>query len=188
MLSRAQKGLIRLLAVAAIALLLLLGWSQRHRFRPITAGEMAPAYSAKNLDGVEVQLSDFAGKVVLLNVWATWCPPCVKEMPALERIYRELKADGLEVVAVSVDAPLGGFDSVGNPGGDIRAFALAYNLTFTILHDPKRTVEPRFGLFGLPTTVVIGRDGRIVRKTLGAEAWDDEMHRSELRALLARTS
>jgi peroxiredoxin len=188
MLFRVHLGPARIVALAVVAALLLFGWSQRHRFRPALAGDLAPAYSAKNLDGEEVNLSDFAGKVVLLNVWATWCRPCVQEMPALERIYRDYKKDGLEIVAVSVDAPIGGFDSVGNAGGDIGAFVASFGLTFTILHDPARTVEPRFGLFGLPTTIVIDREGRIVRKVTGIKPWDDEQHRAELRALLAHTS
>ncbi|MGH7461357.1 MAG: peroxiredoxin family protein, partial [Longimicrobiales bacterium] len=149
-------------------------------------GSAAPAYSALTLDGREMSLSAFRGKVVLLNVWATWCRPCVEEMPALDRVYRELKAEGLEVVAVSVDAPVGGLDSMGNPGGDIGTFAAGLDLTFTILHDPKGKVKPLFGLYGLPTTVVIDRAGRVVKKVIGSKAWDDQQHRSELRALLAK--
>jgi peroxiredoxin len=186
--TRSQRRLLRVVLLAIVALLMALGWTQRHRFTPLETGARAPRYSARTLEGAEVALSDFAGKVVLLNVWATWCRPCVKEMPALERVYRELGPLGLVVVAVSVDAPLGGFDSLGNPGGDIRAFAREHQLSFTILHDAKRTIQPRFGLFGLPTTVVIDRSGRIVRKATGFETWDDARHRAELRALLARPS
>ncbi|MGH7468484.1 MAG: peroxiredoxin family protein [Longimicrobiales bacterium] len=188
MLASSPRRLLRVLVLAFVAILIALGWTQRHRFAPIEKGSLAPAYSAPALDGQPVALADFKGKVVLLNVWATWCRPCVQEMPALERIFRELAPEGLAVVAVSVDAPVGGFDSMGNAGGDIRAFVREYDLSFTILHDARRRVQPLFGLFGLPTTVVIDRSGRIVRKAIGIEAWDDEPHRAELRALLARPS
>ena len=183
--SRTRRRLWRGVTLLVVAGLIGYGWVNRQRFVPVAAGSMAPAYSARTLTGGTVNLSDYLGKVVLLNVWATWCPPCVQEMPALERLYRQLKSQGLEVVAVSIDAPLGNIDSAGNLGGDIRAFADQLGLTFTILHDPKGVIKPTFDLFGLPTTIVIDRTGRIVRKALGMEAWDDEQHLRELRALLA---
>jgi peroxiredoxin len=183
--SRSRRRLLRVLVALVIVGLAGYGWLHRHNFVPVAAGSLAPDYSARTLDGATVTLSDYRGKVVLLNAWATWCRPCVVEMPSLERAYRALKSQGLEIVAVSVDAPLGGFDSAGNQGGDIKAFAEQQGLTFTILHDPKGRIKPTFDLFGLPTTVVIDRSGRIVRKSLGIEAWDDEQHMRELRDLLA---
>ncbi len=186
MVTPGARRALQLIGLVAIAILIALGWTQRHRFALVDAGSMAPAYSARTLDGAELSLSAFQGKVVLLNVWATWCQPCVQEMPALERVYRDFKSQGLEVVAVSVDASLGGLDSMGNPGGDIRAFTYGLGLTFTVLHDPKGKIKPLFGLIGLPTTVVIDRSGRIVRKAIGIKPWDDAQHRAELRALLAK--
>jgi peroxiredoxin len=118
---------------------------------------------------------------VLLNVWATWCKPCVREMPALQRLYDRLHARGLEVLAVSVDVdpPVVG----GMP--DIAAFARDLGLTFPILHDPSGAVESAFNVIGLPVTVVITRDGRIHDRVVGERAWDEPRHASEIEKLLA---
>ncbi|HSL71928.1 MAG TPA: TlpA disulfide reductase family protein, partial [Longimicrobiales bacterium] len=142
---------------AAIAALVLLGWTQRHRFVSVDLGGAAPEYSARTLDGREYSLASLRGKVVVLNVWATWCAPCVKEMPTLQRAHDLLKSEGLEVVAVSVDAEAGGLDAFGNPGGDVAAFVRDHGLTFTVLHDPRRRIEGLFAIYGLPATFVLDR-------------------------------
>jgi peroxiredoxin len=180
------RGYWKIAALVAIALLIVVGWTLRHRFEPVVVGSMAPAYRAKTLDGREVSLASLRGKVVILNAWATWCAPCVREMPALQRAYEKLRGEGLEVVAVSVDAPIGGWDPRGNAGGDIKAFAEQYGLTFPILHDPERRIEQTFSLYGLPTTLVIDRSGRIAHKVVGPAEWDDEPHIRNLRELLAK--
>jgi peroxiredoxin len=175
----------RIVLVVAIAGLIVLGWTQRHRFVPVGVGVRAPEYSARTLDGSELSLASLRGKVVLLNVWATWCFPCVKEMPTLQHAYELLKDDGLEVVAVSVDAPVGSLDPVGNPGGDVQAFVKELGLTFTVLRDPERKIDSTFALIGIPSTFVIDKRGYIVNKVVGIETWDDEAHLRELRRLLA---
>lgn len=176
----------RIVALVAIAILIVIGWTQRHRFVPLEAGSPVPSYSGRKLDGETFHLDSLRGKVVLLNVWATWCRPCTQEMPALEALYRELNSEGLEVVAVSTDAPAGGVDAFGQPGGDVEQFVHDYGLTFTIVHDPDKRVERDMQVIGLPTTLVIDREGRIVRKVLGAEAWDDAEHIAEMRKLLKK--
>ena len=169
----------------AIAALVVLGWTQRHRFEPVAIGSMAPSYEAPTVDGSRaISLESLRGKVVLLNIWATWCPPCIREMPAIESAYRQLKSEGLEVLAVSVDAPVGKRDAMGNLGGDIQEFAQQFSLTFPILHDPEKRVEQKFAIFGLPTTIVIDRDGRIAQKVIGGAEWDDAEHMASLRELL----
>jgi cytochrome c biogenesis protein CcmG/thiol:disulfide interchange protein DsbE len=183
---RARWGLWRILTLIAIAGLIVLLWSQRGRFAPLEVGSMAPAYSAPALQGGERSLADYRGKVVVLNVWATWCQPCVKEMPALQRLYEQFRSDGLEVVAVSVDAGIGATDEFGRAGGDVGEFVREFELGFTILLDPKRRIEQQFGLSGVPTTIIIDRAGRIARKAIGIEVWDDEAHQAEMRELLAK--
>jgi peroxiredoxin len=182
---RKGRRIWRLGLVIAIAGLIVLGWTQRHRFVPVGEGTPAPEYSAETLDGREVSLASLRGRVVVLNVWATWCYPCVKEMPTLQHAYELLKDEGLEVVAVSVDAPVGSVDPVGNPGGDVAAFVKEFGLTFTVLRDPQRKIDSTFALIGIPSTFVINKQGTIVRKVVGIENWDDEAHLSELRKLLA---
>src|SRR5690606_36399347 len=110
-------------------------------FAPLDVGSRAPDYEAFALNGDTVPLSSYRGHVVLLNVWATWCRPCVKEMPAMERLHQELYDRGLRVVAVSVDAPAGGFGDLGQPGGDVRAFAEQLGLTSDILHVPSGRIQ-----------------------------------------------
>lgn len=177
---RTRAWLARGGAVVLICGFVWLGWAQRARYAPADAGTPAPAYRAATLDGDTVALADYAGQVVLLNVWATWCKPCVREMPALQRLYDRLHARGLEVLAVSVDvdAPV-----VGAP--DIAGFARDLGLTFPILHDASGAVEAAFNVIGLPVTVVITRDGRIHDRVVGERAWDEPRHASEIEKLLA---
>jgi peroxiredoxin len=167
---RSRWALWRIVTLAAALGLMGFLWTQRSRFAPLEVGATIPSYSATKLDGGELSLDALRGKVVLLNVWATWCVN-----------------DGLEIVAVSVDAGFGQTDDLGRPGGDVRAFVKERDLTFTVLLDPQRRVERLFQLVGVPTTIVIGRDGRIARKAVGIEAWDDQEHQAEMRQLLKQS-
>jgi peroxiredoxin len=182
---RAQKRLAWTALALSLASLFVLAWTQRDRFIPVGVGARAPDYSARTLDGQLVSLQSLRGKVVVLNVWATWCRPCRAEMPALERLHRQLQPNGLEVVAVSVDAPLGQLGSAGQAGGDVRAFVQELGLSFMILHDRERTIEQLFLVPGLPTTFIIGKDGRITQKVVGARAWDEPSYLTYFRELLS---
>lgn len=181
---RSRKRLARAGLALALTALLLLAWLQRDRFIPVGVGTRVPAYSAQTLDGLPVSLASLQGKVVVLNVWATWCRPCRVEMPALERLHRQLRAEGLEVVAVSVDTPPGVLSPTGQFSGDVKAFIDAMELTFTVLHDPARTIEELFLVQGLPTTLIIDKTGRIRQKVMGARAWDDPVYVNYLKELL----
>lgn len=169
--------------LAVVAVLIASGvtlWALRDGFAPADTGSMAPEYAAVTLDGDSVRLSELRGQVVLLNVWATWCTPCVREMPALQRLHEALGPRGLAVVAVSVDAesaPFGG-------DNDVRAFVEEFGLTFTVLRDASGRIENTFGVPGLPMTFVIDRDGRIQRKVLGAREWDDPELAADIESLL----
>jgi cytochrome c-type biogenesis protein len=128
-------------------------------FRPLVAGDAAPHYSAVSLAGDSVSTAAFEGNVVLVNVWATWCIPCREEMPALERLQSERAADGLRVVGVNIDA---------HGDAQVRAFAEDFDISFTILLDPRATVTRAFRTTGVPESVLIGRDGRIAKRWIGA--------------------
>jgi peroxiredoxin len=169
---------------ALVAVLAALIWVNREQFTPLDAGSRAPDYTAYSLDGDRVALSSFTGDVVLLNIWATWCPPCVIEMPALQRLHEQLAEDGLRVVAVSVDAAPGVIGAFGREGGDVRRFVADLGLTFTVLHDPSAGIESRYHVNGLPTTYVIDREGRIFRKVLGAAEWDQPALADQIRQLV----
>jgi cytochrome c-type biogenesis protein len=139
--------------------LALSGCKQSDAFRPLQVGDEAPDFAARMLDGSEVSLTDLRGKVVLLNVWATWCVPCRKEMPALERLHQELGDDGLVVLAVSVDAA-GAEDAV-------NAFVAERGIGFDIALDPSGGVQEIFRTMGVPESFLIDREGRITRRWIG---------------------
>lgn len=170
--------------IAAVVVLGGLIWVNRDRFTPLDVGSRAPEYAALSLDGDSVPLSTFQGDVVLLNIWATWCLPCVRELPALQRLHEQLGPQGLRIVAVSVDAPAGALGAFGQPGGNVREFIDRFGITFTVLQDPTGRIQSRYQVNGLPTTFIIDRDGRIRRKVLGAAEWDEPAFADQIRRVL----
>lgn len=182
--SRTRDRLWRALVFVALGGLIVLAWTQREHFMPADLGARAPEFAGKTLTGELFSIADSRGKVIVLNIWATWCTPCVREMPALERLSQRLRADGLVVVAVSTDAGPGTPGLFGQPGGDVRAFVAHYGLTFPIIHDARRTIEPLYLVHGLPTTYIIDKNGRIDAKAVGGRSWDDEAHVAYFEKLL----
>jgi peroxiredoxin len=123
----------------------------------------APAFTLEDLDGNELKLSDIKDKVVLLNFWATWCAPCVKEMDDMERLWQKLGKKGFMIIAVSEDR--------GSPKA-VRRFTKAHSITFPVLLDPDGTARRAYEVTGLPTSYIIERDGRISGKIIGERDWD----------------
>lgn len=145
----------------------------------IEPGGKAPAFSALSLDEPPRtrSMNDFRGQVVLLNVWATWCEPCRVEMPSIEALHKALGPSGLKVVAVSVDEK--GFEK------QIRDFKAQYGLTFEILYDPEGNIREQYQTTGYPETFIIGKDGLIRRKLIGATDWNSTGNRALIEHLLA---
>ena len=141
----------------------------------VEVGSRAPDFQAKTVDGTaQVKgLGDYRGRLVLLNVWATWCEPCQREMPSIERLYRELGPRGLKVVAVSIDD--------GGAQADIREFVKEHGLTFDILHDPTGGIMRAYQMIGVPQSFLIGPDGTIQKK-----AFETDWYAEENRYLVAR--
>lgn len=139
-------------------------------------GSRAPEFYAKNLrTGLPASLGDYRGKVVLLNVWATWCVPCRLEMPSMERLHRRLGGSDFKVVAVSID----------KEGEDVvMAFVRELDLTFDILHDPPGAIQEIYQTTGVPESFVIDRDGVIVKKVIGAAEWDGPVNETLIRRLI----
>lgn len=134
-------------------------------------GENVPAYGAPTLAGDSLSLDKQRGNVVLLNVWATWCKPCRKELPELQALHTQYHARGLRVVGVSVDE--GGSDAA------VRDFAGEFGITYTILRDPGERVFTAFSIVGLPASFLIDREGRLAWKKLGPfTANDPELDRA----------
>ena len=128
-------------------------------------GFKAPAFTARNLKGNRVQLADHKGKVVILNLWATWCGPCRVEMPGMENLYRQYRSQGLEILAVSLDK--GSSDKV-------QTFADEYRLSFPVLLDSDGQVERQYHALTIPTTFVIDKKGMVVAEVDGAKNWESE--------------
>lgn len=148
---------------------------KKFKLLPQAGSVMAPGFETENLRGEAVRLANFKGKLLLLNFWATWCPPCRLEMPAMEMLYQEFKEHGLAIVAMN-------FAEGPEP---IRKFAKEQNLSYPILLDKKGEIAKAYGVFRLPETIVIGRNGNILAKSTGYKDWYDNQTR-ELVSLLLR--
>jgi cytochrome c biogenesis protein CcmG, thiol:disulfide interchange protein DsbE len=173
------------LVVAVLALtVIIVAWTGRDRHAALGPGSPAPPFEVVTMDGEAVTLDDFRGQVVLLNVWATWCPPCIYEMPSMQRLYEELDEEDFEIVAVSVDGRVGQRGPLGRVGGDPWAFADSLDLTFPIFWDSEARIMRSYQTVGVPESYVIGRDGRIYRKVSGATEWDHPQYVEFIRRLL----
>jgi cytochrome c biogenesis protein CcmG, thiol:disulfide interchange protein DsbE len=132
----------------------------------------APDFTLLSLDGQPAQLREFRGKLVLLNFWATWCAPCLHEMPSMERLYQTFKQTDFVLLAVSMDRQ---GEAVAKP------FADNLKLTFPILLDNTSEVSRQYSVRGLPTTYLIDPDGLLIGVVIGARDW----YKAEAKALIA---
>ena len=139
-------------------------------------GKPAPSYGAVTLQGDSVDLAQLKGDVVLLNVWATWCIPCRREIPELQALHQQYSARGLRVVGVSVDE--GGADA------DVESFAKDFAMTYTILRDPGENVSNVFRIPGVPASFLIDREGVVRWRHLGPFKADNAAFLAALNALL----
>jgi len=121
-------------------------------------------FELQDLSGTTRRLSDFNGKVVFLNFWATWCGPCRFEMPSMEKLYQQFKSSGLEIVAVNLQEDR---DSV-------QRFVDEYDLSFHVLLDTTGRIGATYGARSIPTTYIVGRDGTVLAGTIGTREWDTE--------------
>jgi peroxiredoxin len=149
---RAVMGVAAILVIAACA-------EQAAQFRPRGVGDPAPAFAAAALSGDTLRLADLRGSPVMLNVWATWCPPCREEMPGLQALHATYADRGLRVIGVSIDSR-GAEDA-------IRGFLDDHGIDFTILHDPGETVARQFRTAGVPETFLIDAQGILAHRWIG---------------------
>ncbi|MGF1639463.1 MAG: TlpA disulfide reductase family protein [Rhodospirillales bacterium] len=149
-------------------------------FETGSAGTAAPAEPFLENGETERTLADFRGRGLVVNLWATWCPPCIKEMPALDRLARAVAADGIVVLPLSSDR--GGAEVVG------RFYAKAGITDLPLIIDDKSRLTRAVGATGLPTTVLYDAGGREVGRVLGVAEWDDADTIAFLRACLAPPS
>lgn len=123
------------------------------------AGAPSTSYDVPLLGGATDSLARHRGQIVVMNFWATWCPPCQEEMPALEQIYRSDRSRGLVVLGIDQ----------GESAAAAAKFVRAHRITFPILLDEDQKYASSYVSVGLPTTVIVGRDGRIVKGVDGAQ-------------------
>lgn len=146
------------LAAALVCLFLLAACNGN---RPPKIGEKAPDFSVTDSERT-VSLTQLRGKPVLLNFWATWCPPCIQEMPSLVQLQKQL-GDKVVILAVSEDADDAAY----------KQFVRDHNVDLLTVRDPKNTANTLYGTFKFPETYVIDKDGVIRRKFIGPQAWTD---------------
>jgi peroxiredoxin len=163
-----RRALAILIAVTSLGLAMLAVFRGRMTW-------VAPDFALQDLAGNTLRLSHFRGKVVVINVWTTWCEPCRVEMPSMQLLYRRLRDEGLVMLAVSADAD--GREAV-------EAFVQKLGLTFTILLDPDGVVPSRYGTTGYPETFIVDREGRVVAHEVGPRDWSEARFERALRGLM----
>jgi len=165
----AVTGLALLAALPAVR-------AQGRGMSPLATVVPAPTLVLPDMDGKTVDLAAYRGKVVLVNFWATWCPPCRKEFPSLGRVRKLFKPLEFEVIAVNV-------------GEDLETvFSFAGSPDFPVLFDRDSQAMARWPVKGLPTTMVIDRQGRLALRAVGGREFDDPAIVAQLRELLKQGS
>ena len=135
-----------------------------HKMNPVSPPLAAPDFTLPDMDDTQRALSDYRGKVVMLNFWATWCPPCRREMPSMQRLYEKYRERGLAVIAVNqFESPDLVFEFTGR---------LSVVPTFPILFDRDSRVSEQYKVKGLPTTYLLDRQGRIHYRAIGGREFD----------------
>jgi len=142
-------------------------------------GQPMADFSLPDLQGHPISLSSLKGKVVFLNVWATWCQPCIDEMPTIQHLHDQLQPRGLEVLTVSLD-PLG--------SQIVAPFLKQYGLSFPVLLDVKSQLQKLYGTTGVPESFIIDKDGRLVEKVVGPRDWSHPNMLNMFQQLMAAPS
>ncbi|MCK9454076.1 TlpA disulfide reductase family protein [Sulfurimonas sp.] len=165
MLNNIYKSLIILALLGALNLKANQAGLTKH-FTEVSPSKVAPSLKLEDTEEEIINIEDLKGKVVIVNFWATWCPPCRKEMGSLERLYSGLKDKGVVVLAVNVgedeDPVLSFMNDVEPP------------LTFNVLYDKDSKTMQKWGAIGLPSTFVVDKKGDIVYKAIGGRDFDDK--------------
>jgi peroxiredoxin len=133
------------------------------RLTRLGQGEHAAAFSVVTPEGGTLRLADLKGKVVFLNFWATWCEPCLEEMPAMERLSRAYRDRGLVVLAISADR---------EGASVVKPFLKRHGLSFSVGLDPDQSVARLYRVWALPSTFILGRTGVRLFQAHGARDWD----------------
>ena len=138
-------------------------WLQSSKYEPLVVGMTAPNFSLPDLQGKTQRLTDYRGKVIFLNFWATWCKPCKEEMPSMQVLWDNLKNQDFMMLAVSMDRV--------TTTKDIPSFVETLKLSFPILTDSWGQTDKRYKLMGVPETYIIDQNGVLREKVIGPRDW-----------------
>ena len=171
----------KLLLTAAIfivfAITILVLWGGRDELRKVKVGYPAPDFTFRDMSHKEVSLSDYQGKVVLLNLWSITCPPCIDEVPYLESLYQKMK-DNEDFHLLTV------VTNRGETEREVRPFLKKHGLNFHVLIDNKKVAWKRYKMTGWPETLLLDRDGIIVEKFLGPRDWSSPLFIRKVKKLM----
>lgn len=144
------------------------------REKVVGVGDTAPSFSITTDNGRTVSAANFGGKLLVLNFWATWCPPCVQEMPSLDQFQKTLAPSGVVVLGISVDKNEQLY----------RSFLSKARVSFLTARDPEAKINADYGTFKYPETYIIDANGKVLRKYIGPENWTDDRMLKDVRSLL----
>jgi len=154
-----MNKMLKVITIATLVLgLLVTGCASESEPSEARVGGVAPDFQLDTLDGQTITLSDLRGKPVLINFWASWCGPCVSEMPYLQEIYKEWSGRGIELLAINI----------GEDSSTVKGFMQKHNLSLPVLLDTQKAVARRYNIAGIPTTFFLDKDGIIQEKIIGA--------------------
>jgi peroxiredoxin len=159
--------LMRALLVICFALFATVSFANNDMMTPMTGVRTAPPIELPDSDGQPFNMEDYKGKYILVNFWAHWCGPCVKEFPAMQTLYDALKEDGFEIIAVHA----------GPPQGRVRPFLKKHNITFKTVLDADMSAHG-WDVPVLPVSYLINPEGKLVYKALGPREWEIESMRA----------
>jgi peroxiredoxin len=132
--------------------------------RIVQVGDSAPEFSITTDTGRTITANNFGGKLLVLNFWATWCPPCIEELPSLDQFQQELANSGVVVLGVSVDKDEKAY----------KRFLARAKVSFLTTRDPENKINAEYGTFRFPESYIINSDGKVVMKIISATNWTDD--------------
>ena len=162
------SGMSKSNAIKSAVLVLIVGAAtyfaiRQREERAVAVGDDAPEFSVPTLSSGSLDLKKYRGQVVVLNLWATWCPPCVEETPSLVRFAEKVQEHGVAVLSVSVD----------EDQKALQDFVGKYHITYPVGRDPLRALSARYGTYQFPETYILDRHGRVAEKVIGPSDWSD---------------
>jgi cytochrome c biogenesis protein CcmG/thiol:disulfide interchange protein DsbE len=169
---RTDRILLGIIALLAIVLVWVVSGTLEPRI--VHAGETAPNFSIVTDDGRTITRSDFGGKLLILNFWATWCPPCIEETPTLNAFQRVMGPLGVVVLGVSVDRNEKLY----------KEFRQRFQISFLTARDPEENISASYGTFQFPESYIINRSGKVVEKVISSQNWMDPEFLQRVKGML----